>query len=541
MSKTKRSRKDANRGAHPGDASNNLFDTVRRSAPAVSVRAPKSRRTKFRSKIAAESAIPQPSHRKALKLDLFNLNKPLNLTHKNEPIENHYEGDVSDSSEDDFHYNGDMGGLSKALEEHKLRKALERQEKDAQRDLLSQLDLEYKNLNLEKYVKQRRGMPQMPALQEKVAVPTKGDQFDANLRQLMLAPQQSKDGGDLLGRLFEAKDANAMCELSKEFVRLGNVSHHTAEKCIVAVARALSELLASPSGHLEFCECFDTLAEFLHYLSQLNPKEYHAYFSTFLKGVYVSFEKEVELSLEVLIVLYFIIKLAKVGSAMYRAVLLVLERVADECNVKDDPHERVRLLIAMAYSTALDSGLYMPFFFSLTMRACVAWSSSRPHLVDPMLDMVRVVLKLLHSKDCHVYPICLHFISPNITELKIQSPKLERLKALVKDYSNVELLPYVLDTASDARLISIQKIELEVPKYGAVSDPYAGRDSGVKREKALYRSLKKGFVQAHNAEAKLRSLELRKRRAQSREKYRNVVRDAMIEQDELRKEFTKPT
>ncbi|GBE62350.1 hypothetical protein BOVATA_038430 [Babesia ovata] len=531
MSKTKRGRKDAGRGPHPGDASNNLFDTVRRSAPAVSVRTPKSRRTKFRSKSAAESAIPQTSYRKAQKLDLFNLNKPLNLTHRNEPIENHYEGDVSDSSEDDFRYTGDMGGLPKALEEHKLRKALERQEKDAQRDLLSQLDSEYRDLDLEKFVKPRRGMPQMPVIQEKVVTQTKSDQFDANLRQLMLAPQQSKDGGDLLSQLFAAKDIDAMCELSKEFVRLGNVSHKTAKKCVIFVARALSELLASPSGHLKFCECFDTLVEFVHYLSQLNPREYHAYFSTFLKGVYVSFEKGVELSLEALVVLYFVIKLAKVGSAMYRGGLLVLEKVADECNVEDDPHERVRLLVAMSYSTALDSGLYMPFFFSLTMKVCVAWSSSRPHLVEPLLDMVTVVLKLLHGKDCHVYPICVHVISPNIAELKIQSPKIESLKVLVKEYTDVELLPYVLDTYKRP------KIELEVPKYGTVSDTDANRDSGVKRDKALYRSLKKDFVQTHNAAAKLRSLELRKRRTQSREKYRKVVRDAMIEHEELRKEM----
>lgn len=107
---------------------------------------------------ADEGLFSQTFNRKAQKLQLYNLNEPIQLTHKSEPIEDHYEDDVSDHSEDDFRYSGDIRNLPQALEEHKQRREIERQVKESQRHLLSKLDSEFEHLDLAKFMRPKRGL-----------------------------------------------------------------------------------------------------------------------------------------------------------------------------------------------------------------------------------------------------------------------------------------------------------------------------------------------------------------------------------------------
>ncbi|ORM40543.1 uncharacterized protein BXIN_2046 [Babesia sp. Xinjiang] len=535
MGKFRSSKLSVDKKAHSSDGIANPFDAIRRSDAKISVRRKTPRRTKVVRKSVGEASFSNTLPRRSQKLELYDLNKPLTLTHKDAPIEEHYEDSVSDNSEDDFRYNGDLGGLAQALEEHKNRRALERQEKTAQRDLLSKLDSEFEHIDVQQFIRPRRGSPNFSSEHGSPVTPNVPDKYSENLHRLMVAPHQSRDGGDLLRRMFAASDIKTRCEIAKQFVRHGHISSDTANRCILEVARPLSELLGTPNGHQQFGSYIEPMTEFVHYLCQRSPKEYHAYFSNFLKGVYVSFETDDVLSLEAVIVLYLLIKVTKVGTALYRGSLIVLEHLMCACDPKKDDHARVRLLIATAYASTLDSGLYMPFFFKLAMRLLNAWREERPQIVDTVLDMVIASLKLLSSRGCHVYPICLHIISPNIANLSFESPKLDRLKALVEEYSSVELLPNVLD------VYKRPKVELQVPNFESVSSRRFAKDSAVKREKALYRSLKREFIHTAAAEANLRSLELRQRRERSRERYRKVLRDAMVEQEELRKESTKPT
>ncbi|GIX65532.1 iron donor protein CyaY [Babesia caballi] len=506
MSRSKRKQRGPSKHRSVGEVSSNPFDAFRRREAST-------------------------FHRRPQKLDLYNLNEPLTLTHKHEPIEEHFEDDLSDHSEDGFRYTGDPAGLPQALEEHKLRRAFDRQEKETQRNLLSKLDSDFQQLDLEQFIRPRKAVMRSPGETEAINVSSAPDKYEENLRRLMVAPLQSRDGGELLRRMYAATEVATKCEIATQFMKHGHVSTDAAAKGVVEVARPLSQLLAEPAGLQQFSACFDTLAEFVHYLCQRNVREYHSYFTAFLRGVYVSFEKDADLSLEALVVLYLLLKVAKAGAALYKAGLIALERLMERCAPAEDAHERVRLLLAMAYSATLDSGLYMPFFFKLAMRTCVEWSAVRPEVVETVLDMVTVALRLLSSKDCHVYPVCLHIVTPNIARLQLDSPKLDRLKAVVKELSEVQLLPNVLD------VYKRPKVELQVPKYGHLATRESARDASVKREKALYKSLKKGFLQTAAAEAKARSLELQQRRARSKERYRKVMRDAMVEQEELRKEM----
>nr|BAN65730.1 hypothetical protein [Babesia bovis] len=189
----------------------------------------------------------------------------------------------------------------------------------------------------------------------------------------------------------------------------------------------------------------------------------------------------------------------------------------------------------MAYASTLDSGLYIPFFFKLAMKCCVAWHKERLDTVKTILDMTIASLKLLSNSGCHVYPVCLHIIRPNIAKIVCDSPKLVRLKELVEVYANVKLLPNVLDVYKKP------KIELQIPNFDTPSSKRYDKDSTLKREKAEYKSLRREFMHRAASEAKQRSLALQQRKAKTHEKYRKVMRDAMVEQDMLRKEFTKPT
>ncbi|GFE53951.1 remorin family protein isoform 3, putative [Babesia ovis] len=535
MGKSKKAKRVLEKKISSSNGSSNPFDSIRRQTPKVSIHASKARRTKVVRRSAEDAIFSHTLPRRSQKLDLFNLNQPLSLTHNYAPIEDHYEDSVSENSEDDFRYNGEPQGFAQALQEHKQRRAVEKIEKSAQRELLSKLDLAFNDLDMHSFIRSRRGTPSISSNPATSTVSKQTDKFSENLRKLMAAPVQSRDGSDLLRQLYAAPDIKTKCEIAKKFMDNRHIATDTANKTIVEIARPLSALMSTQSGYQEFGTYIDTFTAFVHYLCQHSPKEYHAYFSNFLKGVYVSFEKADELSLEALIVLYLLIKVMKVGTALYRGGLIVLERMMATCAPEQDDESRVRLLIVTAYSSTLDSGLYMPFFFKLAMKICVSWHKSKPKAVDTVLDMVVVSLKLLAQRGCHVYPICLHIISPNIGDLAYSSPKLERLKTVAEQYSNVELVPNVLD------VYKRPVVDLQVPNFDTKSSRQLTKDPTVKREKAQYKVLKREFIQTAAAEAKYRSLELQQRRAKTREKYRKVLRDAMVEQEELRKEFTKPT
>eukprot|EP00371_Babesia_bovis_P002021 XP_001610668.1 hypothetical protein [Babesia bovis T2Bo] len=535
MSKHKKARQSVDVKGSTSTGNTNPFDSIRRQQPKISIKAAKPRRTKVIKKHVEDPFFASDISRRSQKLDLFDLNIPLELTHKDAPIDQHYDDTLSEDSDDGFRYTGEPGGYAKALEEYKRRRIAGKLEKSALQDLRSKLDSEFDELDMNYFIQPRQGLPTKPTEHDTTKLPKKVDKFSENLKRLMAAPVQSRGGVDLLRQFYEASSIKAKCDIAKKFVNNQHVPSDTADKCMLEIARPLSDLLSTPSGNREFASCIDTFTEFVHYLCQRSPKEYHAYFTHYLKGVYASFEQDSELSRETLLVLYFLIKVAKIGTALYKAGLIVLEKLMQACEPESDDHSRIRLLLVMAYASTLDSGLYIPFFFKLAMKCCVAWHKERLDTVETILDMTIASLKLLSNSGCHVYPVCLHIIRPNIAKIVCDSPKLVRLKELVEVYANVKLLPNVLDVYKKP------KIELQIPNFDTPSSKRYDKDSTLKREKAEYKSLRREFMHRAASEAKQRSLALQQRKAKTHEKYRKVMRDAMVEQDMLRKEFTKPT
>lgn len=535
MSKGQKRKRSLSKAPIKGSGSDNPFDRVKRATTVATFNQKKSRHSKFVNSNADEGLFSQTFNRKAQKLQLYNLNEPIQLTHKSEPIEDHYEDDVSDHSEDDFRYSGDIRNLPQALEEHKQRREIERQVKESQRHLLSKLDSEFEHLDLAKFMRPKRGTLEYSQQKPAATDTNKPDKYDENLRRLMAAPQQSKNGGDLLKQLYAASSVAEKCDIAKRFMSGNYVSDEVADTCIVEIARPLGELLSRQSGHQEFCAYFETLTKFVHYLCQHNTKGYHTYFSQFLGGVYVSFENDVDLSLEAMIVLFLLLKVMKMASALYKGGLVVLEKLMETVPVSEETLSKVRLLLAMAYSVILESGLYMPFFYKLCMRVCTNWEVLKRETVESVLELVTVSLRLLSSRGCHVYPICLHIISPNIAALKLDSPKYDNLQSLVVELLDAKLTPSVLDIYLRPR------VDLQIPKYSPITGQDSRRTSAVKEDKEQYKSLKREFLRTSAADAKRRSLELLQKRQKSQDRYKKVVREAMMEQEMLKKEFTKPT
>ncbi|KAK1441925.1 hypothetical protein BgAZ_502570 [Babesia gibsoni] len=535
MSRNHKGKRALLKGPAKGADSGNPFDRIKRTSTNATFTQKKQRRSKFVNNNTAEASFLPSYNRKTQKLQLYNLNEPIQLTHKNEPIEDHYEDDLSDHSEDDFRFDGDVKDLPQALEEHKQRRAMERQVKESQRNLLAKLDTDFESMDMTPFMRPKRGtleyIKEKPTVKETKAP----DKFEQNLRHLMAAPQQSRHGGDLLKQLYAAKSIAEKCNIAKKFISGKYVSEDPPATCIVEIARPLGEMLESqpPSG--DFCSPFETMMELVHYLCQRNTKGYKDYFSKFLGGIGMSFQKEAGLSPEAVIVLFFLLKVMRTDSALYKAGLIVLERLMDDCKVTETSAVQARLLLAAAYAVILESGLYIPSFYKLCMGICTNCAIFKRNVVEAVIEMVIVSLRILSAKQCRVYPICLHIILPNIASIDLQSAKLDNLKTLVEEFLDVKLRPTVLD------IYLRQTVDLHIPKYSAVSIKDSRKEPTEKDEKELYKSMKRRFTQTALADAKRRSIDLQKKREKSKEGYRKVVREAMMEQEMLRKEFTKPT
>ncbi|EKX72969.1 conserved hypothetical protein [Theileria equi strain WA] len=522
-----------------GQESSNPFELLERKKHSHKV-SNSSGKSRFLKKYQDDSNIYQYTSKKSQKLQLYNLKEPINLTHKNQPIEEHYESDLEGSSDGDIDLRGDYTNIPQALENYKREKEITKRDKQDQQNLLSKIDSQFNDLDLSQFYKPTKGS--LEYYKNPDEKPKKLDKYDLNLRDLQFNKPSVSENLELTKKFKSSTSVDERCDIVKKIVTSNETYATFSGDYVRGTTASIIDVLRSQNPD-KFCHYFDVFIKGLNYLYRHNPKEYKAYFTKEVECLLESIENGVGYTLEAILLVYMIAKVCKVDSDYYQLSLLVVEEwlkcfVRDTNHIEKDDVETwtvVKLLLALTYSLVLDGEFYMPYFYHFCMKICKI-VNYKVEFVPQVLTLVKITLNMLLKNGCHINPAILQILMPHLDTISDNYKDIN----VINDY-NTGLKSFIQDILSkepERRSLDVYntpKIKFELPKIKFTKKFSKDRIYTKNQEKSEYKSLKRQLLQNTFAEIERNSKLRLEKRLKSQQRYKEVVRNAMLEQDMLKK------
>uniref|UniRef100_A0A3B0N8G3 Nop14-like family n=1 Tax=Theileria annulata TaxID=5874 RepID=A0A3B0N8G3_THEAN len=515
----------------------------------------KKNKSKFIKKVKDSDIVYDYSSKKSRKLQLYNLNEPITLTHKNRPIEENYDSDLDLSSEEEIDLKGDYTNISEAYKEFKDKREANRKVKQEQKNLLVKLDKQFEEIDFSEFYKPPKKSPEF----YKTEKPKKLDEYETNLRDLQLSTNTLAPKPDLVNEFKSASNISERSEVVEKIIKSDGVFLNFAKDYITIYLQSLVDYLKRDDTTKFNYYFFNFSRAFLH----LSNKSYQEY-KLCLEYELAKITPEIADTYEYLL-LYLIVKTVEPNSEIYKYSLTLVEACLNHLfqllfigtfdrRYLPSKHLfiKTRLLLSITYNFILETGYYMPFFYHVAMRLCTIPCIDRDSILL-ILKTVKVTLNRLLDRGCYIHPIVCLIIQPRLVEVEynfriVKSPEdtdsselseFEEFKKYINEQSNIKYLLKSLDIYNSQKLRpefpKLKTIKTEYNKYKLDKTKPESNRKLSRGDKQEYKILKRELLTETLKKAEFDIKKRAKQRLDTEKRYKEVVRDAMIEQDMLKK------
>ncbi|UKJ89007.2 hypothetical protein MACJ_002253 [Theileria orientalis] len=508
-------------------------------------------KSKFIKKFKDSQLVYDRSSKKSRKLQLYNLNDNFTLTHKNEPIDNNYESDLDPSSDEEFDVKGDYSNISETYKQYKELREQSRRDKEHQRSLLSKLDKDFEGLDFSQFYKPTKNTREYLKTQEK---PQKLDEYESNLKQLQLNRTTSEFSIDLVREYRSCSKVEDRVVVVNRIIKSDTILPNFAQDYLKGYLESLSEYLEKEDTS-NFGSYLDTFSRGFLHLSNKNQKEYKVCLEDQLESI-ESLDKE----LTKYLLIFLVVKTVELNTHIYKHTLLLLENYSKalygellkgKSGHKNQQLAQIKLLLVISYNCIIESGYYIPYFYHLSIKTCTL-SETPIDLVLAILKTVKITLNILFKNDCNISSILKYIIVPSLTDIQDQfehkkntlTVEEDKIKEFIEFKEYIEGLTNIKYPTKSLDIYNTEKLKVEYPRIKTYKsedkrekkskgEKYSKK--GEKRDREEYKTLKRALIRETLIKADQSSQKRAKQRLETERRYKEVVRNAYMEQEMLKK------